>query len=459
MIALDFTTFLGRFHPIFVHLPIGFLVLAIILEWYQTFRNRRKKTKKTNSLIAVSWFIGGISAFAAALCGWLLAESGSYSEDNLFAHRWLGIALVAFALTGWWIKKNHEKYSMTVHNLVNFALLAVLMIEGHKGGNLTHGEDYLVEYAPEPIQRLFGSSSKDQALPQYSSPDSVLVYADLISPIMDIKCISCHNDEVQRGGLNISSPQFLQEGGENGPVIAPGDTDESEIFRRITISQENSKFMPPKGNPMSYDEIKVMEWWISNGADFEKKVAELEIPESIRPSLLRLYGLDTEPKPWYESVVVSPIDSTQLELLSANGFTIKSLGEQNNLLDIKYAQKNLGTNHLQVLNGAKDHITWLSLAQSNVTDELLSSVGSFANLTRLQLEKTAISDQGIAALTNLEHLEVLNIYETNVTDSCLQDLLKIKSLKRVYLWKTAVTENAITSVQDENPDLEFILGN
>ena len=67
MIALEFTTFLGRFHPLFVHLPIGFLLLAVLLEWYQ----HRKKNKKNSTLISLSWFLGAVSALLAALCGWV----------------------------------------------------------------------------------------------------------------------------------------------------------------------------------------------------------------------------------------------------------------------------------------------------------------------------------------------------------------------------------------------------
>ena len=210
---------------------------------------------------------------------------------------------------------------------------------------------------------------------------------------------------------------------------------------------------------MTYDEIKVMEWWIQQGGDFTKKVSESETDAAIKSVLLRLYGLDTEPKPWYESVQISPLDTAQFDVLTSNGFKIKSLGEENNLLDINYAQTDLNQERLKALDGAKDHITWLSLAHSNVQDDWLTAIGDLSNLTRLQLEKTAIGDKGVTALADLAHLEVLNLYGTEVTDSCLQDLIKIKSLKRVYLWQTAVTTDGVASVQDENPELEFVLGN
>ena len=157
--------------------------------------------------------------------------------------------------------------------------------------------------------------------------------------------------------------------------------------------------------------------------------------------------------------MISPIDSTLLDVLAFNGFLVKSLGDENNLLDVKYSKSNLTQEHLKALYGAKEHVTWLSLAQSNIENEWLSDIGNLSNLTRLQLEKTSISDLGISALSNLEHLEVLNLYDTKVTDSCLQDLANLKSLRRVYLWKTEVTKEAIASIQENNPELEFILGN
>lgn len=454
MIALDFSIFLGRFHPLFVHLPIGFLLLAILLEWYQS----KKKKKRKSRLIAFAWLLGGVSAFAAALCGWFLGESGSYQADNLFVHRWLGIALVIVAFIGWWIKYKYENFSNVVQNGINIVLLLMLMIEGHKGGNLTHGENYLVEHAPEPIQNMLGVVQKEEKLPQLSSPDSVTVYADMIHPILEAKCISCHSDEVQRGGLNLATPELLQEGGENGPVVEANQPIESELFKRVTLPQKNTKFMPPKGEPMTYDEIKVMEWWIAQGATFDKKLVDLEIPSSIKPTILRLYGLDTEPKPWYETVQLAPLDSIQIENLRNVGFSVRTLGGKNPLLDVKYSNNDLTKKQLLELEKVKEHITWLSLADSNIEDEWLSIVGNFENLTRLQLEKTNISDKGVALLSNLNHIETLNLYGTKVTDSCLVDLEKMEGLKRVYLWRTGVSPDDAKKLQEEKVGLQIIGG-
>ncbi|MGP1992462.1 c-type cytochrome domain-containing protein [Zobellia laminariae] len=454
MIALEFTTFIGRFHPLFVHMPIGFLFLAIALEWYESF----KKTEVKSKLIPIAWLLGALSAAGAAVTGWFLGETGLYEEEYLFSHRWLGIALVVVAFIGWYLKSKPKAFPIKLQHGFNILLLAMLFIEGHKGGNLTHGETYLTEYAPAPIQKLLGGTEDKNALPKFANPDSVQVYANLVAPIFQAKCVGCHNDKIKRGGLNMSHPDSLRMGGESENVIAAGNTQESELFRRITLPPKNVKFMPPTNNALTYDEIKTVEWWIEQGAPFEGSLTSLEVTENIKPVLLRRYGIDTNPKAWYETVQLKKLDSTQLSNLVQNGFEVKTLGPDNSLLDIKYSGSDLTKEKLAELEKVKEYITWLSLANSNVTDEWLSSVSQFSNLTRLQLEKTGITDKGVAHLSGLQHLEALNLYGTKVTDACLPDIEKISSLKRVYLWQTGVSAKTAKNIQESNEKLKIVIG-
>ncbi|MCW5515847.1 c-type cytochrome domain-containing protein [Muriicola sp. Z0-33] len=454
MIVLDITTFIGRFHPLIVHLPIGFLLLAILIEWYQG----SKAKKKNNSFIRVGWLLGALSAIAAAICGWLLAASGNYPEADIFWHRWLGIGLAIVAIAGWWLKRDSSKISKLANNAITLLVVSLLLIEGHLGGNLTHGADYLLAYAPKPIQKLFGGPEDKSTLPQLESKDSVLVYDHMVYAILEAKCLSCHNDNEQRGGLNMQQKTLFAEGGENGPVVLAGNTVESELFRRVTLSQKNEKYMPPKGEPLTYDEIKILEWWINNGADIEKSLNEHDIPVPMQQVILRLYGLDTQPKAWYESVNLPPADSLQIETLEKAGFRVKTLGQENSLLDIKYSGKNITLAQLQQLSILKEHITWLSLANTNIENDWLAVVGEFSNLTRLQLEKTNITDQGITHLTQLGHLESLNLYGTNITDTAIDLLKDIPELKRVYLWGTKVSSEGASSLAESNTELEVIGG-
>lgn len=453
MIALEFTTFIGRFHPLFVHLPIGFILLAILLEWWESFR--RKET--LNALIPIAWFIGGLAAFAAALCGWYLGETGLYEEDKIFLHRWLGITLVPIAFVGWWVKRKYNSYHKAVQHGFNILLIILLSVEGHKGANLTHGESYLTEYAPKPIQKLFASKDVDGFKLLSNNPDSVRVYTDLIQPLFDAKCVSCHGNEVKRGGLNMSHPDSLLLGGDGGQVLLTGNAGESELFRRITLPQKNSKFMPPTNSVLTYDEIKTVEWWIDKGASFENMVSQVEVGKSIKPLLLRRFGLDTTPRPWYQKVQIAPLDSTQIASLIQEGFFVKTFGENNSLLDVSYTGLDLTREKLRTLDVAKNHITWLSFTETNVVDEWLSVISGFKNLTRLELDKTIISDKGIVYLRDLTHLEVLNMYDSKISNASLPFLQELPELKRVYLSRTQVTEDAAKAVLGGKEDVSFIV--
>ncbi|TMU57346.1 c-type cytochrome domain-containing protein [Flagellimonas algicola] len=454
MIALEFSTFVGRFHPLFVHMPIGFLFLAIALEWYESF----KKTKNKSKLIPVAWFLGALSAVGAAFSGWWLGATGLYDEEMLFSHRWLGVALVVIAFIGWWIKRKPENYSNLIQNGFNLLLLGMLFVEGHKGGNLTHGESYLTEYAPEPIRKLLGPTTKMDSITQFSNPDSVLVYTHLIQPIFQSKCVACHNDEIKRGGLNMSHSDSLMLGGNSEDILVAGNVGESELFRRITLPQKNIKFMPPTKDVLTYDEIKTIEWWIEQGVSFDGTVTSVEVTDNIKPVLLRKYGIDTEPKAWYETVQLKPLDSVQLLHLEKNGFTVKSLGVKNPLLDVTYSGTDLTQEQLMELEKVKNHITWLSLAQTNVQDQWLAVVGKLPNLTRLELQQTDISDKGILQLSGLKHLEALNLYGTKVGDACLPEIQKMESLKRLYLWQTKVNLKTVKAMEEHNKSLKVIFG-
>ena len=394
--------------------------------------------------------IGG--AFAA-FCGWYLGETGLYFEDDLFLHRWIGIAIVVLSFAGWWIKKNSEKYSNTIHQIANISLIVLLSTEGHLGGNLTHGEEYLFEYAPESVKNMM-LDQKDLTT-DLSRTDSVVVYTDLVQPIFEQKCMACHDNKVQRGGLNMASIDSMLIGGDGGPAFASGDISESELFERITLPQKNIKFMPPVGDPLTYDEIKIVEWWISQGASASATIAEIEIPDDLKPTLLRTYNLDTNPKAYYETVSIPPLDSIQITALENNGFKVNLLGGQNPLIDVKFIGSELTDKQLQSLEPAAKHITWLSFAKTNISDQQLSFVSKFENLTRLQLEGTAISDKGVLAVSSLKHLEALNLYGTQVTKACVPSLHNMPALKRVYLWNTQIRAGDIQELQEK---IDVVIG-
>jgi len=68
----DFVLFLGHFHPLLVHLPIGLVLLLAAIELLARFP--RFKQANTNVGFILAMAVPG--AGVAALCGWLLSLGG-----------------------------------------------------------------------------------------------------------------------------------------------------------------------------------------------------------------------------------------------------------------------------------------------------------------------------------------------------------------------------------------------
>ena len=83
MFFLEISTFFGRFHPLLVHLPIGFLILAVLISIKQ-----KDKNLTYTKILRLIWFLAFISSFFSAIMGLLLAENGHYIENDLSLHKW-----------------------------------------------------------------------------------------------------------------------------------------------------------------------------------------------------------------------------------------------------------------------------------------------------------------------------------------------------------------------------------
>ena len=89
---------------------------------------------------------------------------------------------------------------------------------------------------------------------------------------------------------------------------------------------------------------------------------------------------------------------------------------------------------------------------------MLATIGTFTNLTRLQIQQNPITDKGIANLVHLKNLESLNLYGTEVTDAALSTIEQLPNLEKLFLWQTKVTPERVESLQSKLPKLKIDLG-
>ncbi len=454
---MDLNHFLGRFHLVIVHMPIGLLLLAVVMQ----FLNWKKRFEKLNIAIILSLFMGTGSAIFASVCGWFLGNEGGYDDDLLFSHRWAGIGLAVLGGFCWLLKKKIIKAGKVFITFMMVILGLLVFHTGHLGGNLTHGEDYLLQYAPDKLKAFFGVREESGFhVQQFSNPDSTYVFKDLILPGLKQKCANCHSEKNKKGGLVLTSKEGFLKGGDHDEIFVAGDALESEVFLRVTLPKKNEKYMPPKGEPFSYDQIRILEWWINEGASFEKSVGEYELPKDIEKLLSKIYGLETKASRFVETVDVLPLSDSILQMLEDQKFIVNRLAANNNLLEISpMSQVNkLTGDQIKALIQAKEQITWLNLGNVEILDKQLVAINNFPNLTRLRLEQTSVSDDGINLLDQLTHLESLNLYGTSISDKSVDAIIKMSALKKIFLWQTKVSPGGIEKLKAFRPDLEVITG-
>ena len=140
-----------------------------------------------------------------------------------------------------------------------------ISITGHLGGTLTHGEGYLFSGA--------GSAEAAVQKPVINDIAQAKVYADLVAPLLQEKCYSCHGASKQKGKLRMDKPEFLLKGGENGVILKAGNWENSEMIKRILLPRQHEDHMPPKEKgQLSENEIALLKWWVKSGTSFDKTV-------------------------------------------------------------------------------------------------------------------------------------------------------------------------------------------
>lgn len=98
-------------------------------------------------------------------------------------------------------------------------------------------------------------------------------FLEVIQPLLESKCISCHGREKQEGGLRLDSLAAAKEGGDTGPAIVPSDIAKSLLVKAISFADPELQ-MPPK-QKLSDNEIEVLTKWVQAGAAWPEQVAVL----------------------------------------------------------------------------------------------------------------------------------------------------------------------------------------
>lgn len=445
---MDWLTFFGRFHVLALHLPIGILCFAAIAEIYYA----RKPAEDRPIFLRAIWLWGTFSAAVAAGLGYLLSLSGGYDETTLERHLITGIATGVVGFLCWLVFGLIKvRQAGPVYFLAGLQLV-LMGVTGHLGGNLTHGPEYLFEHAPNPVRTIAGFGPRRTARPAVTELSRAEVFLDVAQPLLELRCVSCHNPSKTKGGLLLDSYENIMLGGDTGAAVVPGDLIASELSIRINLDPEHDDFMPSGGKtPLTAAQTRVMDWWIEIGAPSAGTLASF----TPSPEMIALIAAALD-QPAPAASLTNELGLPKLPALSrevlleleALGFDATPISETVTHLDIDFyrlGSENISDQHIQALLKARDHIAWLNLGNSGLTDAQLETIGQLPNLLKLDVSNNPVTDTGISALTPLSRLQTLNLHHTKITDHALPVLDQLTTLEQANLWATSVTPESATT--------------
>jgi uncharacterized membrane protein len=444
----ELSQFIGRFHPLVVHLPIAFLLLVALLEGAGL-------VHRWNHLRGLAEFVlslAVLSSFLAISLGWLLAWSGGYEGKLVTSHMWGGFSLavavlLCFVLRAW---------DKRVYGAALLLTLLLLVWTSDKGGKLTHGEAFMTKHMPgklrtflrmpaipKKVQPTIEAASVTSATLKSASVNvtptpSATFFAARVAPIFENKCTNCHNAEKKKGKLRLDNFENVMRGGKDGIVIKPGDPKHSELFRRINLSPDEKDFMPTDGKtPLTASEIKVIELWIASGASSSLPAIEVHGAPPVPVSEAALVPLTRDYRPQLPLI-------TSLERELGVRLVPRSRNPQDGLiLRTVSAPDRCDDAAVARLKAIGPLIVDAELARTKVTDAGLKTLATFSNLRAVDLAHTAVTSAGVPILARLSRLESLNLTATAVDDAGVATLRRKPTLRRLYLFETKAAQSEL----------------
>ncbi len=441
--------YLGKFHPLIVHLPIGILLVAVLFG----FLGRKENFHHLQGANDIILFLGAVSATIACVTGFVLLSSGNYNSSTASWHQWMGISLMVIS----WVAFFASNRSKVFFNAVWVIMLLLLLSTGHLGGSLTHGSDFIT---PPPVADWFNRPAP-VTKPLVLAPETNAYAA--VANIVDRKCKSCHGPDKQKGKLRLDSPEFLFTGSKNGKVIMPGEPGESPLIERISLPIDDEDHMPPKEKPqLNEAEVQVLINWIERGAGMDIVIKDLALPADAVTS----FSIDNIKHSFAVEYAYVPEDNVEalsvevLQTLEVFGVQVVPVSANENYVKVSllHVEDEALPTALSELILAKDQIVWLDLSNKPLDNEGLKVVSQLDRLTKLNLSGCNLSDDALLHLATLKNLQSLNLVNNKITEKGIAHLAGMPELKNLYLYGNMITADEKQLVTELLPSVQTDFG-
>lgn len=301
------------------------------------------------------------------------------------------------------------------------------------------------------------------------APDEPVSFHNHILPLFEEKCLECHGAPfVKRGrtikpraGLRLDSYEWVIKGNLDGTIITPGDHTESALHRVITLDKEDPEIMPPKGGPLSEEEITMIKRWILEGASEQPAATAADPNAQPRVKKAEPATAQVESKSSLLDSLAKRLSTPSRSSLTAaekTGALVRQLAEKSPLVRAEFSSfaSEVEDSNLGAFSGIKNNISHLDVSRTKITDKTLNIAGGYPNLTWINARNTKVSDSGIKHLSKLQYLQYVNLSGTQVSDKGMGDLASIKTLNEVYLWNSKVTESGVEKLRQALPNAKII---
>jgi uncharacterized membrane protein len=435
----DWAQFIGRFHPLMVHFPIAFILLVPVLE----LTGRSRRFPDSRAAVDFVLALATLSAIVAVTLGWCLARSGGYSGPRVTQHMWGGVSLAAICWLCWMSRLRFSGRRLGFIYALGLVVAVVLVPwTGYRGGQLSLGEDHLTEFMPGELRSLLGIPARENNPSASSGGGPDTFYGARVQPLLTRHCVSCHGQDKHKANLRLVTYDALMRGSKHGAVIKPGDAKGSELFRRITLPPSHDDFMPKDGKrPLSPDEVKVIELWITAGASGTQPVEAIKgAPTNAAPAPV---VADVS----FEELDVAAVARRRAPLALAiaelrkrypGALEYESRASVDLVVNVSLMGPRFEDEDLAALQPISEHIVIADFSGTAVTDRSAGAIAAMKRLRVLRLMRTKITDATMQALGALDQLESLNVFGTTVTPAALGVAGRLPKLQHLYAGETNI---------------------
>ncbi len=372
-----------------------------------------------------------------AIMGLFLSMEGD--TTNLMAlHKWIGVAISFLVYTLTFIKK--EKVFKT---LLYVGFIGVIFV-GHYGASLTHGTNFITE----PL-------TKAEAV---EINENTPIFQGFVKPILDSKCLSCHNSEKRKGELDMSSFEKMVQGGKGGNLWVSGSPEKSTLLKRVHLPMQHKKHMPPQGKKqLTNPEIQLINAWIKQSADKKLALVQLAEQDTLAQMVSKLLAIKNKKR-----IPAFSFNFANIETIAALQNPFRSVIQKSTTSPaievVINGRETYKPEFLLDLSAIENQVTSLNLSFLPIDKSSIEFVSSLSNLNNLLLNFTDVTTDDLTNLKACLNLKTLALSGTKV-DIEIKSLLKqLPKLETLYLWNTSLSSQDIDNIKSELPNIHFETG-